>query len=215
MLKTRVITAIVLLAVLLPITFFAPVGVFAALIAVRGHLCRLGMGAPAQAGRRVAGGVRGGCRHGAGRQHAARAGLQTAVSDGRHLLGAGRPVRACAQARARRRRLARVPAVRRHCDVRGLLACAGRGPYGRGGVRAIASPSRMAGRHWRILRRKSVRPAQARAVHQSGQNLGRRGRRLAGGHDRRLCGRGHAGFCADTFFGAGGASRLGRRASRR
>ena len=34
MLKTRVITAIVLLAVLLPITFFAPVGVFAALIAV-------------------------------------------------------------------------------------------------------------------------------------------------------------------------------------
>ncbi|MEA3112723.1 MAG: phosphatidate cytidylyltransferase [Caballeronia sp.] len=34
MLKTRVITAIVLLAVLLPITLFAPVGVFAALIAV-------------------------------------------------------------------------------------------------------------------------------------------------------------------------------------
>jgi phosphatidate cytidylyltransferase len=34
MLKTRVITAVVLLAVLLPITFFAPVGAFAALIAV-------------------------------------------------------------------------------------------------------------------------------------------------------------------------------------
>ncbi len=34
MLKTRVITAIVLLAVLLPITLFAPVGVFAALIAI-------------------------------------------------------------------------------------------------------------------------------------------------------------------------------------
>jgi phosphatidate cytidylyltransferase len=34
MLKTRVITAIVLLAVLLPITFFAPIGAFAALIAV-------------------------------------------------------------------------------------------------------------------------------------------------------------------------------------
>lgn len=34
MLKTRVITAIVLLAVLLPITFFAPIGAFAALIAI-------------------------------------------------------------------------------------------------------------------------------------------------------------------------------------
>ena len=159
MLKTRVITAIVLLAVLLPITFFAPVGGVRGADRLRGRVCRVGMGAVAQ--------------------RSAGPGRSPMRSSPRCVLGAS----TCAWRGAEMRlfqmaaifwvlagpfALLRKPVLRaglwqvflllrRNRRVRRLLACAVRGPHRRRGVRAIASASRLARRHRRILRRKSLR----------------------------------------------------------
>jgi CDP-diglyceride synthetase len=161
MLKTRVITAVVMLAVLLPVTLFAPLAGFGALIGVVlvfaawewARLLKLGAtGAVVYA-------------LAAALALAATVPLGVGAASSRPLFMAAGvfwllvgPF-ALRRAAARGRCVAAVPARGRLRGVRGLLARARRRTCAGRAVRAVAAAGRLARRYRRILRRQGVRQA--------------------------------------------------------